>query len=630
MVNEGFFKGGELKRFKKYKPLPPVLNLDPFEYRDKPKKEKTIVYNEKQLVMDIESYINYCLVNFSTMSGEKVYSFEQFDDTEFDYNGIEAILKKYEIITFKGNTFDALILNYILTGATNKEIKEACNDIIKNKLRAWQFEEKHNLPELKFKHIDLEELTPGVALPLKLYGGRLHCPKLQDLPYPENAKLTESQIEDVAEYCDNDLALTRTIAIELNEQIELRRTMSKRYKLDLLSKSDAQIAEAVISSEVGKLKGEKLEKREISKSSFLYKAPSFISFSTEKLKKLLKDITSERFIIEANGRISMPEELNNLEIKIGSSVYSVGMGGLHSTEKVVYHVADENHEIVDWDVTSYYPSIILNCGLYPKQLGKEFLEVYENIVEERIEAKEKGEKTKADSLKITINGSFGKLGSPYSILYAPELMIQVTVTGQLSLLMLIEMMENESIAVVSGNTDGIVIKCLKDKLNLMDRIIEKWEKITGFTMESTEYLGLFSRDVNNYIAVKKDGSVKVKGCFAFAGLNKNPENEICNLAMIDYIRYGTPFEKTIRNCKDITKFVTVRRVNGGATKDGKYIGKVIRWYYAKGEKGIIQYSTNGNKVPDTNGAKPIMDISISFPEDVDYEWYIHHCKELFE
>jgi hypothetical protein len=308
----------------------------------------------------------------------------------------------------------------------------------------------------------------------------------------------------------------------------------------------------------------------------------------------------------------------------------MGMGGLHSTEKTSYHVTNDKFSIWDWDVTSYYPSIILRCGLYPKQLGTAFLDVYEKIVIERVAAKAAKDKVKADVLKIVVNGSYGKLGSPYSTLYAPDLMVQVTVTGQLALLMLIDMMEQKGIAVVSGNTDGIVLKCPVGKEDMMRYIIKRWEKQTGFDMEHTTYAGIYARDVNNYIAIKDDGEVKLKGCFAPAGIAKNPENEICTIAMINYIKYGTPFRHTIRNCFDITKFVTVRSVNsGGAEMNGVYIGKALRWYHTTNKVEAIRRCDNKDRIPLTEGCIPIMDITGEFPKDIDYDWYENKCSELF-
>src|SRR5205814_10349873 len=62
-------------------------------------------------------------------------------------------------------------------------------------------------------------------------------------------------------------------------------------------------------------------------------------------------------------------------------------------------------------------------------------------------------------LKIALNAAlFGKTGSPWSVLYAPHLMITTTLTGQFALLMLIQRAEAMGICVVSANTDGVVMR----------------------------------------------------------------------------------------------------------------------------------------------------------------------------
>src|SRR5690606_22606645 len=128
------------------------------------------------------------------------------------------------------------------------------------------------------------------------------------------------------------------------------------------------------------------------------------------------------------------------------------------------------------------------------------------------------------------------LGSKWSNLYAPDLLIQVTLTGQLALLLLIERLELAGIHVVSANTDGIVIKCPVELIHKMEEIIKWWENETRFEMERTEYAALYSRDVNNYIAIKTNGKTKTKGAYAnpwnddsdrSMWLHKNPTNTIC-------------------------------------------------------------------------------------------------------
>jgi hypothetical protein len=109
----------------------------------------------------------------------------------------------------------------------------------------------------------------------------------------------------------------------------------------------------------------------------------------------------------------------------------MGIGGLHSSEQRQALVSDSDHVLIDRDVTSYYPAIILEGNLSPLHLRERdaFIRVFRSIVQRRVEAKKKGDSVVANALKIVANGSFGKLGSRYSVLYSPHLMIQVTLTG---------------------------------------------------------------------------------------------------------------------------------------------------------------------------------------------------------
>jgi len=193
---------------------------------------------------------------------------------------------------------------------------------------------------------------------------------------------------------------------------------------------------------------------------------------------VLATVLATPFVVTDTGKMMLPKALDQA-ITIGATTYTMGIGGLHSTEQSTAHFADDNTILVDRDVASYYPRIILNSGLAPGEMGQHFLSAYRSIVERRLAAKKSGDKVTDDALKITINGSFGKFGSKYSVLYAPRLLIQTTLTGQLSLLMLIEQLEGAGISIVSANTDGIVIKCPAHLELDMDNIIGAWEMITG-------------------------------------------------------------------------------------------------------------------------------------------------------
>lgn len=578
---------------------------------------------------DIESYSNYFLLAMRSIRTKKVIYFEQWDGgPAMDLQKLAWVLTNLQIVGFNSSAYDIVIAALAVAGCSPAQLKEATGLIIEQNMWPGEVLKKYKVKALKSDHIDLIEVAP-LRASLKSYAGRLHAQRMQDLPFPPHVVLSMEQIAIVRWYCINDLRNTEILHDALLDQIVLREKLSLEYGMDLRSRSDAQIAEHVIGSEVAKLNRARAQRPQIVPgTTYKYRPPRFLHFQTPLMQWALQRIANANFVVAENGKIVEPPELKEMVLTLGEGVYRMGIGGLHSSESCVSHVADDHTLLIDRDVASYYPAIILNCHLYPHHLTPNFLHVYKQLVDRRLAAKHSGNKVVADSLKITINGTFGKLGNPYSILYSPDLLIQVTVTGQLSLLMLIEALEIQDITVVSANTDGIMIKCPTSKADALNATIKWWETLTAFETEETQYQAIYSKDVNNYIALKKDGGMKGKGAYARVGLQKNPSNEICVEAVLALLQHKTPLRATIEACKDIRKFVNIRTVKGGAVKNGVYLGKSIRWYYAVGEEGEIVYAINGNTVPRTTGAVPMMDLPAEFPSNVNFEWYLEEAERI--
>lgn len=625
------------------------------------------------MLFDIESYDNYFLVAFRSFITGKVIAFED-DDTGkvLDRHKLLWILNNFAIVGFGSTNYDIPMVRVALQGYGHRFLHGVSRWIIYDEVSPWQVEQKYNLVKHSFNHVDLIEVAP-LKGSLKLYAGRLHCKRMQDLPYEPDAILTIEERVRLMVYCFNDLDNTELLLKELAAQLELRAAMSNRYGIDVRSRSDAQIAEYVFASEIEKITGTKPKRPDIPPGKvFYYTPPPFIKYKTPQFQEMLEIVRRASFIVdEETEKIKMPKEIGDLKLKLGCCVYRMGIGGLHSSEKSVAHIATEDTLLLDRDVASYYPSIILNGKLAPKHLGRAFLAVYQVLVDDRLSSKAKvawcedelkklktipeGYSNKdakqyylwlveakaiaqvgADSGKIIINGSFGKLGSKWSVLYAPDLMIHVTVTGQLSLLLLIEMIENVGIPVISANTDGVLIKCPKAHNHILQDVIKQWEAATGFVTEEGQYKAVYSRDVNNYIGIPSDPkkAPKLKGAFSEKGsggntvLSKNAENLVCTDAVLAYLTKGVAIEDTIRGCADVRRFVTVRNVTGGAVKSGVYLGKTIRWYYSTKMFGQIERKVNGNKVPNSDRAMPLMELPEALPVDLDYDRYIQVAKEI--
>ena len=647
-------------------------------------------------VMDIECYRNYFLVMFKRVDTGAVRTYELFDGQPLNTGELRTVMGAYRIVTFNGANYDLPMLTLALTGVSCEALKRASDSIIVGDLRAWQFEDVHNVKVPKgWDHIDLIEVAFGQGS-LKLYGGRLHSKLLQDLPIEPSASISPEQRQQLRLYCQNDLQTTIDLWNHLDPQIKLRELMTAQYGQDLRSKSDAQIAEAVIRKQCGEILGDTVRRPEIPPgTSFRYDPPEWLRYESSAMREVLASVLDATFHVTQTGGVEMPKALDGRSVAIGAGVYRMGIGGLHSSEQVQALVADGEHLLIDRDVTSYYPSIILNCNLAPLHLKRDdaFLRVYRAIVERRVQAKRAGDDVTAGVLKIVANGSFGKLGSKFSALYSPHLLIQVTLTGQLALLMLIERLEASGIRVASANTDGIVIMVRRDQEDQLLRVVQWWENATGFNTEETCYRALFSRDVNNYLALKEKSGVKGKGAFASVSISKNPQNQICVDAVTALLDKGVPVEVTIRTCTDIRKFVTVRTVRGGSVQvlqstydhtltpgkkrdallaagweqvvpgpltkarffhwshlDGdvdvetgyrihcgddttRYLGKVVRFYIGTTSIGPLFYkeknkSGGRNKVPNSDGAVPVMNLPDELPADIDYDFYIREANSI--
>ena len=588
--------------------------------------------------LDLEVYKNYflCAVRFETGCVEMHERFvhpsveREVSATEIGWSleRIREILLTHRVVTFNGIGYDMPILMYALTGASAADLKKASDRIIIHNCKPWNFEREFRVkvaPE-EVEHIDLMEVAP-LRGSLKLYGGRMNSRSIEDLPREPGSTIVSEDLVDLRRYCANDTQLTEDLYRTLKVQLDLREAMTQRYKVNLMSKSDAQIAEAVMKTEVARIAGRAIEKApEQMGTRFQYQIPSWMSFLG---LDLLDSVRGAIFEVTDTGGVLMPPALKEKKIQIGKGVYRMGIGGLHSSEERQQVHADQEHVILDFDVASYYPAILLNQGLYPKHIGPEFLKVYRQLVDDRLAAKKAGDKTVTESLKISINGLFGKLGSKWSAVYAPDLMIQITVTGQLALLMLIESLEGPGVQVVSANTDGVTVRCRRGCVDIVEGRAKQWEALTGFTLERKEYRSLWSADVNNYIGLQTNGEVKLKGwCGEGLPLQKNPTAPICARAVIRELTLVATIEETIRGCRDLRQFLSLRQVKGGAKWREQKLGKVVRWYYATGVDEAILYVTNDYLVPKTYGARPCMDLPEAFPEDLDHEWYIQTARAM--
>ena len=347
------------------------------------------------LVFDSEVYTNWTLFYFRNVETWEEFRFEH----PIDIDKLKWVIREHRLITFNGTGYDIPILMLALKGATAEELKAASNRIIVHNLKPWNFEKEFNvkLNPKGLDHVDLMNVAPMTGS-LKLYGGRMHSRFIQELPIQHDKLLDLEDIAILTKYCSNDLETTEDLYRSLRSQLELREAMSATYGIDLRSKSDAQIAEAVIRSETEKIVGERVFRPgDLTANKYTYTVPSWMSF---RYLDVLDAVQQSEFVVNDKGGVVMPKLIGSKTLTVGTATFKMGIGGLHSTEEKQIVESNEEYAILDIDVTSYYPAIVLNQGLYPPHIGSSFLNVYRNLVERRLAAKRRAKELKIEIAQV--------------------------------------------------------------------------------------------------------------------------------------------------------------------------------------------------------------------------------------
>ena len=324
------------------------------------------------------------------------------------------------------------------------------------------------------------------------------------------------------------------------------------------------------------------------------------------------------------------------------------------------HGADDKEAVFEGiilhaDVASMYPTTDIEYGLLSRKFKNP--DDFKQMRDFRLKLKsEKNPKNKA--LKPMINGVYGAGKDRNNPSYDPLMANLTCIFGQMFILDLIDKLEPYC-RLLQTNTDGIFVLCENEEMK--NKVIEITNQVgerLKMEFEIDEYTKLIQKDVNNYIAVKKNGELECKG--AMVKFNKPIDNDlpILNDAVRNYLAYDIPVEQTINECEEYIKFQKVIKLsakykeiwygNGVSGKDNKITsingellkGKVHRVFASKRqsdgsiyklkiEKGIKSYEQFANTPTHLFiDNEDVHDKSI--PEYLDKEYYINEAKKRID
>ena len=450
--------------------------------------------------------------------------------------------------------------------------------------------------DLSLRQLDLFKIhhfdNKNRRVSLKRLEFEMDLENIEEMPiHHSKTDMTTVELLQTAEYCVNDVQATYQFYLVTigqcdhplyrgNNQIELRQDIEQEFGIPCLNYSDSKIGDEMIKKFYCQEKG--IDYKELPKKGF-FRAnvnvrnciADYVAFKTPELQDFLKKMKKTV--------LGMQDDFKE-EIHFYGNVYSFMKGGLHTENKPEVFEADDEHSIVDWDVSSYYPAIIINNGRYPKHLGKEFLSGYKQMFDKRLELKPLAKKDKrikgiVGALKLAVNSVYGKSSDMQNWIYDRQLTMFTTITGELSLMMLIEAYELAGIHVISANTDGVTILVKNASFDNMTAINKWWMTLTSYELERTDYQKIIFSTVNDYLAIKTDGEIKKKGDFLTDfELHKNKSARIVPIALEAYYVHDIPIATTIMAHNNIYDFCLRQK----SSKDFHYEG----WNRASGEKTV--------------------------------------------
>lgn len=468
-----------------------------------------------------------------------------------------------------------------------------------------------------------------------------------DLPYPFDSNLTHPQMDHVLFYMRNDIRETFKFAEHSAPQIAFRRELMATYPAmgDVMNMNDTKIGKKYFEMklieqgvevkrrdpETRRLKPIQTSRPHVDLCDVISPRVGFQHPEFRRIHDWMMGQRLERKELDTMStsggvaEIATKGVFEGVHATVNGLDYHFGTGGIHGSVERRIVREDDQYQLWDWDVASFYPNIAIANDYYPAHLGQGFCGIYRNVYEMRRQY----EKNTAENamLKLALNGVYGDSNSKYSIFYDPQYTMSITINGQLMLCMLAEQLQSWGTEIVQINTDGLTLLVHNDLVDWMKAVCKAWEDHMGLTLESVQYQSMFIRDVNSYIAVKKDGKRKRIGAYAHVTPLGDPFTrerqwhkdhsmlvvpKAAEAAMVD----GIPPATFIDNHSDPFDFMCMVKANRDCRLDlgGQPIQRTTRYYV----------STQGEHMYRTY--PPLKGTTEERPKAVQKGWRLKECN----
>lgn len=541
-----------------------------------------------------------------------------------------CVAKQEYHISFNGLNFDAQITHELLKGqftlakyTTEKLVKYIYNyaqSVIDKSTRGTFLD--YPPFKMKVKQIDLFKLNhwdnKAKMSSLKWIQYSMDWENVEEMPHRHDQPIISNDtLNEVIEYCINDVMSTKEILHHSKEQLNLRQTLTKEYGIDLYSASEPRISKELflyfLEQKTGIAKADLKLLR--TPRDYIVLADCilpYVKFETPEFNSVI-DYFRTKVITSTKDGFKHSIKFKGVKI-------DYGLGGLHGAASAGVYEAKQGWTIMTSDVTSFYPNLAIKNDFHPEHLpAKEFGQLYEWFFEERKKIPKSDPKNYV--YKIILNSTYGLTGDENSFLYDPKMTMQITINGQLLLSKLAEMV---SFAIpecqpLMFNTDGLEMMIPNSRIEDYMKVCAEWEKLTQLALEHDEYSKMIIRDVNNYMAITTKGKVKCKGAFEWEDLSKkkvatfhkNKSFLIIPKAIYAFFVHGTKPEDFLDANTDIYDYCGGVKAKGAwhfvdrRIVDGNLVNtklqKIVRYYISNTGGKMVKCHQDGREIQVESG-----------------------------
>lgn len=459
-------------------------------------------------------------------------------------NDVDALIALYEErkrdiwVGYNNLHYDQFIFKGILCGFDPKAINDF---IIVEGHKGWQYSSLLR----KLYMVNYDVFHPRTDRGLKTheaYLGNDICETT--VPFDIDRKLTEAEIAETVKYCRHDVEQTIEVFMQRKSEFDARMDLLKMFNLPLvyLGKTDAQLTAIILGAERPA-------------------RPRDDEFDIVPLPCL--DLGPYDFIRAWYLDPANQDYAATLDFDIAGCPHKCAWGGLHGA---IAQYVGEGY-FINVDVESYYPAEMIEHELLSRNVRDS--SKFKGIRDHRIELKH-AKDPRQKALKLVVNGTYGASKDKFNALYDPRQANMVCVNGQLMLIDLMhKLVRDVGAEIIQSNTDGVLIR-MPDGFgggpdafyDRVDDVAYEWEHRTGMDLEFDEFTRVYQKDVNNYVLVAADGSMKTKGAYVKKLGQLDYDLAVVNKALVEFMVHGVPVEDTIAADDDLIDYQRVVKVSG--------------------------------------------------------------------